>query len=65
MRTRTPPNLVGASRAELVELLGRLDARPYRAEQVYQWLARRLAGSLDEMTNLPGLLREELAAIDE
>lgn len=61
MRTQTPLNLVGASRAELVELLGRLDARPYRAQQVYQWLVRRLAGSLDEMTNIPRSLREELA----
>ncbi len=54
-------NLVGASRAELATLLHDLDPRPYRVAQVYQWLTRRLAGSLDEMTNLPKALRESLA----
>jgi 23S rRNA (adenine2503-C2)-methyltransferase len=54
-------NLVGASRAELAALLGGLDPRPYRVAQVYQWLARRLAGSIEEMTNLPKALRESLA----
>jgi len=61
MQTHTSPNLVGASRAEIAALLGELDSRPYRAAQVYQWVARRLAGSLDEMTNLPRSLRESLA----
>jgi 23S rRNA (adenine2503-C2)-methyltransferase len=54
-------NLVGASRAELAALLGGLDPRPYRVAQVYQWLTRRLAGSIEEMTNLPKALRESLA----
>jgi 23S rRNA (adenine2503-C2)-methyltransferase len=60
MKTQTFPNLVGASRAEIASLLDDLDPRPYRAAQVYQWLARRLVGSLEEMTNLPKLLREAL-----
>jgi 23S rRNA (adenine2503-C2)-methyltransferase len=60
MRTQTCPNLVGASRAEIAALLGDLDPRSYRADQVYRWLARRLVGSLDEMTDLPRSLREEL-----
>ncbi len=62
MPTATRPNLVGASRAEIAALLGDLDPRPYRADQVYRWLNRRLAGSAAEMTNLPGALREGLAA---
>ena len=61
MQTQTSPNLVGASRAEIAALVGELDPRPYRAAQVYHWVARRLAGSLDEMTNLPKSLRESLA----
>jgi len=61
MQTSTRPNLVGASRAELAALLGDLDPRPYRAEQVYRWLNRRLAGCAVEMTNLPKALREGLA----
>jgi 23S rRNA (adenine2503-C2)-methyltransferase len=60
MRTQTYPNLVGASRAEVAALLGDLDPRPYRADQVYRWLARRLVGSVDEMTDLPNALREAL-----
>jgi len=60
MKTQTSPNLVGASRAEIASLLGDLDPRPYRAAQVYQWLARRLVGSLEEMTNLPKSLRDAL-----
>ena len=55
-------NLVGASRAELAALLSELDPRPYRVAQLYQWLARRLAGSIEEMTNLPRALRESLAS---
>jgi 23S rRNA (adenine2503-C2)-methyltransferase len=54
-------NLVGATRAELAELLAELDPRPFRAEQVYQWVARRMAGGVEEMTNLPKALREALA----
>jgi 23S rRNA (adenine2503-C2)-methyltransferase len=61
MQAQTSPNLVGASRAEIAAFVGELDPRPYRAAQVYHWVARRLAGSLDEMTNLPKSLRESLA----
>ncbi|MGE5235688.1 MAG: 23S rRNA (adenine(2503)-C(2))-methyltransferase RlmN [Acidobacteriota bacterium] len=54
-------NLVGVSRAELASLLHDVDPRPYRVDQVYAWLTRRLAGSLEEMTNLPKALRGALA----
>jgi 23S rRNA (adenine2503-C2)-methyltransferase len=59
------PNLVGSSRAELAELLAPLDARPFRSQQVYHWLTRRLAGSFDDMTDLPRALRESLAGSTE
>lgn len=61
LQTVRPPNLVGTSPAELSELLAPLDNRPFRSQQIYHWLTRRLAGSLDEMTNLPRALREALA----
>jgi 23S rRNA (adenine2503-C2)-methyltransferase len=66
----TPPtdrrlNLVGSSRAELAQLLAPLDDRQFRIQQVYHWLTRRLAASLDEMTDLPRPLREALAGQTE
>jgi len=33
---------------------------PYRGRQIRHWLMNRLAGSFDEMTNLPQTLREQL-----
>jgi 23S rRNA (adenine2503-C2)-methyltransferase len=54
-------NLVGASRAELTPLLAEIDPRPYRVDQVYAWLTRRLALSIDEMSNLPKAMRGSLA----
>ncbi|MFZ5785859.1 MAG: 23S rRNA (adenine(2503)-C(2))-methyltransferase RlmN [Acidobacteriota bacterium] len=54
-------NLVGASPADLAALLDGLDSRPYRVRQIYHWLNRRLAASLDEMTDLPKSLRAALA----
>ena len=57
------PNLVGASRAELAAILHDLDPRPFRAEQIYQWMTRRLAAGFDEMTNLSKELRESLERI--
>jgi 23S rRNA (adenine2503-C2)-methyltransferase len=67
--TPTPPqtplrqNLVGASRAELTALLAPLDPRPFRSQQIYHWLTRRLAASFAEMTDLPKAVREGLAAV--
>lgn len=56
-----PANLVGSTRAEIAALLDGLDSRPYRVRQIYYWLNRRLAASLDEMTDLPKSLRAALA----
>ncbi len=38
-----------------------LDHRPFRTQQIHHWLTRRLAGSIDEMTDLPRALRLALA----
>lgn len=54
------PNLVGANRQEMEAWLSAIDPRPFRIEQVYQWVTRRLACSLDEMSNLPKTLRQAL-----
>ncbi len=41
----------------LIESLGE---KPFRARQLYQWMHGKLAGSFDEMTDLPVRLRETL-----
>ena len=45
---------------ELKEELIQLGEKPYRAEQVFQWLYRDKVTSFDEMTNLSKELREKL-----
>ena len=37
--------------------VGALGEKSYRAEQIYGWLHRKLAGSWDEMTNVPAARR--------
>jgi 23S rRNA (adenine2503-C2)-methyltransferase len=56
------PNLGGANLTELAELIAPLDPAPFRPQQVYHWLCRRLATGFAEMTNLPMALRQALAA---
>lgn len=46
---------------ELLNEFSALNIQKFRAKQVYEWLHRHLAGSYDEMTNLPKILREDLA----
>ena len=58
----TPTNLYDLSYDDLTTLLSDLGEPSFRARQVWNWLYRHLAGSVDEMNNLPLLLREKLAA---
>ncbi len=46
---------------ELQKLTAEMGEKPFRAKQLYQWMHEKLAGSLDEMTNLPKSFREKLA----
>jgi len=57
MRNASPVNLVGATRAEIAQLLADLDPRPFR---VQHWVTRRFAGSIADMTDLPLALRAAL-----
>ena len=59
METRA---LFGTSLGELTELMAGLGQKPYRARQVWEALYKQRVGSLDAMTTLPTVLREELAA---
>ena len=45
---------------ELAAVMERQGEKPYRAKQIYEWLHEKLAGSFDEMTNLPQTLRNSL-----
>jgi len=56
------PDLRSLSLAELERLVATMGERPYRARQIYRWLHRRYATSVEEMTDLPKALRERLAA---
>jgi 23S rRNA (adenine2503-C2)-methyltransferase len=56
------PNLFGMDRQALVRLAGGLGEPEYRGRQIYSWLYRRRAKSLDEMTDLSRAFREALAA---
>ena len=49
------------TRDQILCLVRELGAPDYRADQIAEWLYRRRAKSLDDMTNLPKDLREKLA----
>ena len=48
------------TREELSGELAKLGERSFRAGQIYSWMHEKLAGSLEEMTDLPKQLRETL-----
>lgn len=47
---------------EIEALLQQWGEPKFRAKQVYEWLWKKFAGSIDDMTNLPKQLREKLSA---
>ncbi|MCU0292002.1 MAG: 23S rRNA (adenine(2503)-C(2))-methyltransferase RlmN [Thermoanaerobaculaceae bacterium] len=64
MTAQTPSprlNLVGADRAQVAAVLADIDPRPYRIEQVYHWVTRRLVASIEDMSNLSKPLRAALS----
>ncbi len=54
------PDLRALPLSLLEQLVAGLGERPFRARQLFRWLHQKSAASLDEMTNLPRPLREEL-----
>lgn len=46
---------------ELTEYMISLGEKPFRAKQLYEWMHVKLAGSFEEMSNLPKGLREHLS----
>ncbi len=55
------PDIRSLSLNELKRVMEDCHEKPYRAAQVYEWLHKKLAGSYDEMTNIPKSLRMHLA----
>ena len=47
-------------REELCREMEALGEKKFRADQLYQWMHKKLAGSLEEMTNLSQELRRRL-----
>ncbi|MBE0481560.1 MAG: 23S rRNA (adenine(2503)-C(2))-methyltransferase RlmN, partial [Dehalococcoidia bacterium] len=50
------------SPSQVEELIGNMGEPSYRADQLLNWVYRRLATSFDEMSDLPLAFREKLAA---
>ncbi len=53
-------NLRELSLADLETLLQDVGQPKYRAKQIYEWMWQKHAASIDDMTNLPKLLRDQL-----
>jgi 23S rRNA (adenine2503-C2)-methyltransferase len=60
-RPQELPDLRSMTVDELSQLVARLGEKPYRARQLYAWLHKKGAASLDAMTDLPRGFRERLA----
>ncbi len=58
----TKPHILDLSYSQLKELLASLGEKPYRADQLMSWIYKKLAGSFDEMSDLPKPLREKLVS---
>jgi 23S rRNA (adenine2503-C2)-methyltransferase len=54
-------DLFGLDQDRLTALVAAMGQPPFRARQIYRWLYRRFAPSIEEMTNLPLSLRRQLA----
>ena len=58
-------NIKSYNLPELKEELKQIGEKPYRAEQIFQWIYKEEVTSFDEMTNLSLALREKLKEIFE
>ncbi len=54
-------SLYDLTREQLGAALTEWGERPYRVRQIWGWLYQKLAGSIDEMSDLPRSLRQKLA----
>ena len=54
------PSLLGLTKDDLVEIFKQHDEKPYRVNQVLEWIYKHHASSIDDMTNLSQPIREKL-----
>ncbi len=54
------PDIKSMNLEELTAFVTEAGLKPFRARQLYRWMHRQLADSIDEMTNLPAAFREQL-----
>ncbi|MEZ5004573.1 MAG: 23S rRNA (adenine(2503)-C(2))-methyltransferase RlmN [Chitinophagales bacterium] len=48
------------SKEQLIEAIGAMEEKPFRARQIYEWLWVKSARTFEEMTNLSKALRDQL-----
>ena len=53
-------NLIGLTLPELKEIVTKIGEKPFRANQIWQWLYLKNAHNFDQISNLPKDLREKL-----
>ena len=56
----TPQNLFGLDRTQLRACFAEMGEKPFRADQVMQWIYRRTADDFDQMTNISKDLRMKM-----
>ncbi len=61
----TKVNLLGLSQVQLREFLAEIDEKPFRAQQLIQWIHQKGAINFDEMTNISKVLRAKLSQLAE
>ncbi|MFZ8957203.1 MAG: 23S rRNA (adenine(2503)-C(2))-methyltransferase RlmN, partial [Pseudohongiellaceae bacterium] len=59
------PNLLGLSREKMKALFSELEEKPFRAQQVMQWIHQRGVLDLNEMTDISKVLRGKLEQLVE
>lgn len=57
----TLPDIKSMLLPELTEAVVALGEPKFRAKQLYEWMHKKMAGSYDEMTNIPKSLKEKLS----
>ncbi len=63
--TQTLTNLMGLDRSAMIDYFVSLNEKPFRAQQVMQWIHQWGVRDFDKMTNIGKALRAKLATISE